>query len=86
MKRSCTITVFTVLMLCIISSPCAAETINPYSTTLNPIYQLVSTTPTPPTAGALGRGITRVDVSIDGGKSWHDASLHSVQQVGRREG
>ena len=52
MKRSCTIAVFAVLMLCIISSPCAAETINLDSTTVNPIYQLtsVSTTPTPPTA------------------------------------
>jgi len=52
MKRSCTIVVFAVLMLCIISSPCAAETINLDSTTVNPIYQLasVSTTPNPPTA------------------------------------
>jgi len=52
MKRSCTIAVFAVLMLCIISSPFAAETINPDSTTVNPIYQLasVSTTPTPSTA------------------------------------
>ena len=51
MKRSWTITVFAALMLCIISSPCAAETINPDSTTVNSIYQLtsVSTTPTAPT-------------------------------------
>ena len=49
MKRLCTIAVFAVLILCIISSPCGAETINPDSTTSNPIYQLVpvSTTPTP---------------------------------------
>jgi len=52
MKRSCTIALFAILMLCIISSPCAAETINPDSTTTNPIYQLasVSKTTTPPTA------------------------------------
>ena len=52
MKRSCTITVFTVLMLCIINSPCATETINPDLTIVNPIYKLisVSTTSTPPTA------------------------------------
>ena len=51
MKRSCTITLFAILMLCIISSPCTGETINPDSSTTNPIYQLVSvsTTPTPPT-------------------------------------
>ena len=51
MKRSCTIALFAVLMLCIISSPCTGETINPDSTTTNPIYQLasVSTTTTPPT-------------------------------------
>ena len=51
MKRSCTITIFAVLMLCITSSPCKAETINPDSTTTNPIYQLVSVskTPTPST-------------------------------------
>ncbi len=49
MKRSCTIAVFVVLMLCTISSPFAAETINLDSTTVDPIYQLasVSTTPTP---------------------------------------
>ena len=35
-KRSCTIALFAVLMLCIISSPCAGETINPDSTTANP--------------------------------------------------
>ena len=52
MKRSCALVLFAVLMLCIISSPCARETINPDSTTTNPVYQLasVSTTPTPPTA------------------------------------
>ena len=52
MKRSWTITVFAGLMLCIISSPCTAETINPDLTTVNSIYQLVSvsTTPTAPTA------------------------------------
>ena len=53
MKQSCTIAVFAVLMLCINTSPYAAETINSDSTTVNPIYQLassVSTTPTPPTA------------------------------------
>ena len=52
MKRSFTIAVFAALILCIISSPCAAETINPDSTIANPIYQLapVSTTPTRPTA------------------------------------
>ena len=51
MKRSCTIALFAVLMLCVISSPCTGETINPDSTTTNEIYQLVSisTTPTPPT-------------------------------------
>jgi len=38
-------------MLCFTSSPFAVETMNPDSTTINPIYQLVSvsTTPTPPT-------------------------------------
>ena len=52
MKRSCIIAVFSVLMLCIISSPCAAETINQDLITLNQIYQLasVSTTPNPPSA------------------------------------
>ena len=51
MKRSFTIALFAILMLCIISSPCTGETINPDSTTTNPIYQLasVSTTTTPPT-------------------------------------
>ncbi|HIF60657.1 MAG TPA: hypothetical protein EYQ26_14390 [Rhodospirillales bacterium] len=52
MKRSCTIAVFAVLMLCVISSPYATETINPDSTTVHPIYKLasVSTTPTLATA------------------------------------
>ena len=51
MKRSCTVALFAILMLCIISSPFASETINPDSTTTNPIYQLasVSTTTIPPT-------------------------------------
>ena len=49
MKRLCTIAVFAVLILFIISSPCAAETINSDSTTVNPIFQLVPvlTSPTP---------------------------------------
>ncbi len=27
-----------------------------------------------------GQGIIRVDVSADGGKTWHDAQLHKVPQ------
>lgn len=27
-----------------------------------------------------GQGIIRVDVSADGGKTWHDATLHKVPQ------
>ena len=52
MKRSCTIALFAILMLCIISSPCKGGTIKLDSTTTNPVYQLasVSTMPAPPTA------------------------------------
>lgn len=31
-----------------------------------------------------GRGIVRVDVSIDGGKTWHEATLQASQQDKRR--
>jgi len=58
MKRTWTITVFAVLILCIISSPCVAETINQNSTTVNPVYELVSvSTPPTPSTTALNKYI-----------------------------
>ena len=32
-----------------------------------------------------GRGILRVDVSVDGGKTWHEADLHNADQQRHRE-